>query len=428
MIKYISEFNEESSYQKINFILYFFFFLNIPIVIVISLGLLCYSNFISDILFSTQAHSNLIKIYTLALPLGLVSSIFDIYLKSIRKIRYYIIYSSLSSIVNFCAFMVMLYWLSYEGVIISIVLNYVFTIIIGCIILFKIGRFPKVSIRESVGNSIIKNILSIGLVMMILVSLQQASQLFMRIIIADELGIQNLGLYQSIFGISNNYFALFLSVLGTYSIPKISTHKVVSETVNEINQTLKLLIYIYSPAVVLCFVFRYYLIVTFYSSEFLGSSDLLFYQLLGDFTKALSWVFGLWLIPYMKIKLLFVFEVINNAIFLGLFYYLLKVGNLGLMSVSIAYFIAFAIHAIINFIFLKNRLNFHFSNRNFLILNVSIIVLIIAFLVSYINIDFGYYLFLPLLLIWSYICIQKKDINQLRLLVNGVVAAKFKKL
>jgi len=414
LIKYISEYSSKSEFGKIAYLLKIFTLLNLPLVLLISGFLFFYSNELSLYLFSDSTYSLYFIIYALSVPMSMFASLTDTYFRGIREVKKYVIYSLFNSVLSFGFFVWLLLAYGMIGAIISISLSSIIGVAIGYFILKRSGKLVDFGKITRLNDDTIKIIIKLGLVMMLLVAIQQVVFLIIRSVLASNMGMYEVGIFQSVYGISNNYFALFLGVLGTYSIPLISTHKTIHETVLEINRTLKLLLMVYTPLVMICFSFRYILLNLFYSSEFNQAADLLFFQLLGDFTKALSWVFGLWLIPYFKTTYMMIFEIVNNLVFILLFYYLLIYQNVGIASVSIAYFSAFTVHMVLNYIFVSYGLNFKFMNNNLKSIVVSIFVVITSFLLSKYSLNWGYYTLPITLSLWIYLVISKNDYLQLK--------------
>ncbi|MEO8512883.1 MAG: oligosaccharide flippase family protein [Ignavibacteria bacterium] len=414
LLKYFSEYTAEKEYSKVAYLLKLFTWLNLPIVLLISVILLVYSNELSIFLFKDSSYSYCFVFYAIAVPLSMFASLTDTYFRGIRDVKKYVLYSILNSTLSFIFFIWLLLTYGIIGAIVSISISCIVGITIGYLILKKNGKLVNFKEVKKIDNGTVKIIVKLGLVMMLLVAIQQLVFLFIRSVLATNLGLHEVGIFQSVYGISNNYFALFLGVLGTYSIPLISTHKAKTETVEEINRTLKLLLLVYTPLVMVCFSLRYIIIAIFYTSDFFQAADILFYQLLGDFTKAISWVFGLWLIPYFKTTFLMIFEIINNLVFVIIFYYLLIFKNYGIESVSIAYLAAFIIHMILNFYYLRAGLSFTFMNNNLKSISISCTAILCIFLISKYYIVLGYVLLPFVMLIWLTLVIKKNDLLQLK--------------
>lgn len=414
LLKYISEYSHDKEYGKIAYLLKVFTLLNLPVVLLISGILLLYNNELSIFLFSDNAYAICFVFYAFAVPLSMFASLTDTYFRGIREVKKYVLYSVLNSVFSFVFFTWLLLSYGILGAIISISISCVIGISLGYIILKKNGKVINFKKIVKINDNTVKIILKLGVVMMFLVAIQQVVFLFIRSVIASNLGLHEVGIFQSVYGISNNYFALFLGVIGTYSIPLISTHKTKHDTVLEINRTLKLLLMVYAPLVMVGFALRYIILNIFYSSEFYQAADLLFFQLLGDFTKAISWVLGLWLIPYFKTTYMMVFEIINNLVFISLFYYLLVFQNFGIESVSIAYFTAFVVHLLLNYFYVKKGLSFKFMNNNLKSIIISSFIVLSILFISRYSINWGYYLLPFGLISWTILIISRNDYYQLK--------------
>jgi O-antigen/teichoic acid export membrane protein len=419
--RYISEFKSLEHKNKINSLVRNLVLTNIPIAITISVIILLFYENISSIVFSTSIGFIYFLLFALSIPLGLFSSIIDIYLKSIKIVKQYsnyIIYSSLISLV-FTIPLLLIYNL--KGALIAMSATFFISLSVGVLLMKKNKVMPKFKIREKIEKSIISSIYKIGFASMIMLILQQGSFLVIRTIIANKFGLEQVGIFQSAYSISNNYFGLFFTVIATYSLPKLAGIKDINVIILEINQTLKLVTLIYLPVLTTCFVFREELIILLYSKSFVDAKQLLFFQLQGDFLKSIGWVLGLWLVPMLKIKEWLLFDLIYYINLLGIFYYLTEYQKFGVISISIAYCISFLIHMIINFVYIKYRLKFKFIENNFRLILSSLIVLFVIFFISHFYPKIGYFVYILLLGLWSYLNVHKTDIIKLKsLILKGI--------
>jgi O-antigen/teichoic acid export membrane protein len=421
LTKYIAEYyNDDKKYELGNIIVYFLL-RNIPIAIIFSFSLFFFADYISEFIFDDNKYSGLLMIFSVSIPLGLITSFMDIYLKGIRKIGLYVKFIAFSSLASLIIYFPLLIAFKLEGAVLTVVITTGVNIVIGALILHRndLLFFLKKIRHVKIKNEIKKDVVKIGLAAMVMLAIQQISFLLVKSLMADKLGIYNVGIYHSVFSISNSYFALFFSVIGAYSIPKLSTLKKNDEIISEINQVLKLLLFLYTPLIVICYVFRIIIILTLYSEEFLVSNSLFFYQLSGDFFRALSWVFGLWLIPNLKIKQWLIFDLFNSFFFTIASFLLIDYFH-SLESFTVAYFLTHFFQTIIQFTYIKYSLSFKFILNNLKILLTSILLIVFVFFLSKYNVLWGYYIILPSLLIWFFIAIKKNDIASLKLLISDI--------
>ena len=173
--------------------------------------------------------------------------------------------------------------------------------------------------------------------------------------------------------------------------------------------------------IIIFFVFRVFFIRLLYSGEFIFAQELLFYQLPGDFLKMLSWVLAIWLIPNLKLKAWAFFDVIFFINYFFIFYYLFFHTNLGIIAVSISYLISYAIHFILNLYYIKKEVKFNLSKNNRLKILTSAASIAVVFLIAQYNELLGIIVFLPALLIWFLISVEKREIMELKSLVTGYI-------
>jgi O-antigen/teichoic acid export membrane protein len=259
---------------------------------------------------------------------------------------------------------------------------------------------------------------------MIILAIQNISYLYIRKVILLEYSISTVGIYQSAFSISTNYFGLFFAIISTYSLPKLSGIKDPNMIVLEINQMLKLVLLIFVPVLSISYTFRIIILNILYNNDFERAGDLLFYQYLGDLCKSISWIFGLWLLPMLKIKEWLFFDLIYYVNFVAIFLFLLYNFEIGIVSVSISYFIAFLIHALINLFYLKRSLSFMLSSGNIRLLFSSSLAVCAIFLSSHFDISIGYFVLFIVMTIWSFLNITKNDIIALKDLALSAVLKK----
>lgn len=421
--KYIAEYYNENRIDEISVLLKYFVLRNLPVVIIIFSALTMYSVYFSDLIFDNVAYNHIIIFFSVSIPLGMLAGFIDLYFKGLRKIGIFVKYSILNSLISLILFIPLITIFEIEGAVIVIVLTYLVNIVLGIFLLKSNKLLPRFSNIKSVKveSKVKKDILKIGLATMLMLFFQQASFLVIKTFIVDNYGLISVGIYQSVFGISNNYFALFFSVIATYSLPKLSTLKNNDDKISEINQTLKLLLFLYTPTITILYVCRIILIKTLYTSEFLSANPLFFFQFLGDYLKALSWIFGLWLLPNLKIKQWLLFDLFNSFFFTAFSIFLSKYYKT-LESFTIAYFVSYFVQAIVQYSYLRFTLKFKFMFNNFKSLFISVLTVGVIFILSNYDLDIGFIVLVPALTVWILLIIKKTDIVSLKELIYSVKA------
>jgi O-antigen/teichoic acid export membrane protein len=232
--------------------------------------------------------------------------------------------------------------------------------------------------------------------------------------IISEFGIFYNGIFQSVIGISINYFGFIFLSLSTYSFPTVSKLQEKSEIVSELNTNVRYIIMLMVPLIILLFVFRFFVISFLFSSEF-GSSETLFtYQFLGDFFKALAWSIGIWLVPKMKLKDFVVLEIILNLNLVLIYFLLINVFGSNLEFVSVSYLLAYLIHFILNYMVSRKYLDYSLGKLNAKLLTMSLSFMIPLIVISKYNAIAGYFVVLPALIFWTYLTVGREDFEKIK--------------
>jgi len=126
-------------------------------------------------------------------------------------------------------------------------------------------------------------------------------------------------------------------------------------------------------------------------------------------------------VPNLRIKEWFLFDIVFSINFFILFYYFFNFRNAGLISISISYFLAYAVHLVVNFLFIRHSLSYRFIQRNLLLLISSISAIAIIFSASELNVRLGYYLLGPVFLIWLLLSVRRQELSKLKVLAVQII-------
>lgn len=413
LINYISKYHAENKNDEINYLLHYFFKRNFLVSIAASMFIFLTRDSISVWLFSGSDFSNLLTLFSIFIPFNLVLNFVDIYLKSVRQINTYVIFLSINSLVSLICTIPLIYFWGIEGALLALIFSVLLNLMTGYLILRRTKMIQNFRSTKVVENSVISNIYKVGIVSLVSMALQNTTFLFVRSLIADKLGLTDVGIFQCVYSLSAGYFGIFFTVMGNYSIPKISSLKDSTDIIDELNNTVKFLLLVYVPLISCMFTLRSIIIPLLYSGEFVASKELLIFQLPAELVRAFSWIMGLWLIPKLQIRKWIYFELIFYISFSLFSYILITFGGIGLKSISISYLVAYVLFFFINFIYARLNLKFTFSFYNIKFLMISSCCLICVFVVSGFFENAGYYVILPLLSVWFYLIFKKGDLKKL---------------
>jgi len=419
--RYTSNYIANNKTNELDSLLKNIFLKNFVYSVILSLIFIALSGYISFWLFDNNEYNDLLIIFAFSVPASLFYNLTDAYFKGLRKINIYIVFLIINSIVNLSINISFIYLYGVLGAVLSFIITALLNSLVGFYLLKKENLLPRFNLSISHNVSEESKIYRIGLSSVLILAIQQITFLIVKSNIANELSLHDVGLFQSMYAISVSYFGIFFAILSTYSFPKISSLKNKNEIIAELNNTIRFLIVVYSPILIIVLVFRQFVIQLLFSNEFLIIKDILMFQLIGDFFRAYSWVFGLWLLPTLKVKQWMMFDILFYLLFYVFFTMGLYVFHWDLSSVAIAYMAAYFIHLFVNFLYTKKSLSFNFQKGNLKQIIYSSLVVLVIFVVSMNNEEVGFYIVIPCLLIWGYLTISKNDINNIKSLINSKI-------
>lgn len=418
IVKYVSSYFHDARYREINSLLTYFIKRNLIYSFICVLLLLFFYGKISDLLFADSSYGNLLFLFSIFIPLSLVLNFIDIYFRGIRQINKYVLFLSLNSISSVVISVPLIIYLGLEGAVLSLILSAFVNFLIGLIILKRERLLPNLRDSQPTEKLTVYNVYKLGFAAVTTMLAQQISFLLIKSLIASRLGLSSVGMFQCVFSISYGYFGIFYSLLITYSLPKVSTFKHITEINKELNNTFKFLLLLFTPLILTIFTTRTLVIKILFTSEFLNAKNLLILQLPAEFVRAISWVFGLWLIPNLKIKQWVAFDLIYYFLFFILFYVMEEWFGMGLEAASIAYLSAYVVFCLINLIYTMYSIKFRFEKINLKIFVFSVFLIFLSFFISYINENLGFYALFPVLISWLLIVFKKEDLTKLKILLK----------
>ncbi len=415
LTKYVSEWEKDGSWNDIKLVMGQSISLLFIIGIVAIIISLIFAEKISFLLFQNQSYYLLIIFLSISIPFTLVSTLFDSFIKGLKRFSNYLVISIVASFLSLLSTLILVYYFEITGAMVALTISSLFSLI-AYVVYFKKSKLLNYSDFFSLNfkySSKFKVLVKLGFGFLLIGSSELLSQMIIRALIIKNLGISSNGLYQCIYSISMNYFNILFVSLGIYLLPTLSAFKDRNLVNLEINNTFRLTFIIIVPLICLIFIFRDYIILLLYSKEFLGSTSLLFFSFLGDYFRAFSQIIGAWLVPDSRFKAWITFSLMYYIVFVLIFIVLSNLFEIGLKSVVISYFISNFLLSAVNLWYIIKQNEFKFSSINLKIFPLSFFSILIILLVSNYNFTYGYILFLPVMILWLRFTISKEDFIRL---------------
>jgi len=345
----------------------------------------------------------------LSIPFLVLYSLVESLIRGMSEIAILVNITVISAIVSTAILIPIIYYFNFEGVAYYLL---ILSLIPLSIFMIKYrGTFGKYlnSVKSTLSNSEKSVIYKIGFVALLSSLMHQGSMIVLRRLILGNLGFEENGIYQSVLSLSLNAFTLIYIFLTNYTLPKLSSLKNKSEIVSELNDNYRFLLLIIIPVVILIFTYKDFIILLLYSKSFLEATGLLKFQLIGDIFKASAALFGLWLIPQMKIKQLILIDLIFNFTFLLTPFIALEVLNFDLGAIPICYLFSFTVHFLLYFFYSRKEINFKFDNKVSKNIIFSTMLIIITFLMSIYFHQYSLFINIIILSLWFYMVIEKSE-------------------
>ncbi len=187
--------------------------------------------------------------------------------------------------------------------------------------------------------------------------------------IVHDRGMVANGIYQAVFAISSQYLSIPLNAIATYALPKMSQRMEHGEMNVEINNSVHASILFAGGGILALLVCRDWVIRILFSSEFLPAVALFPLQMVGDLFRAVGFAIQQPLLPMGLLFPRFVLALVQNAVFLGVFF--AAPPERRVEAAVLAHAAGWATQLVTHYVFLRRVTGFRFSGHNGWMLLVS---------------------------------------------------------
>ncbi len=222
----------------------------------------------------------------------------------------------------------------------------------------------------------------------------------LQIFISYQGGTAEVGFYNAGIVILNTYVGMVFTAMATDYFPRLSA---LSDDIVRIRQTVfeqaYIAVLLLVPIVVVFTAFAPLIIDILYSSEFDPTATFVRWGILAMLLRAVSWSMGYIIIAKGDSRLFIKTAIGFNALLLTLnvvgYYFW------GFVGLGISFIVHYSLHALGMLIITRWRYGFYFNKGFFGIFFGSLLLCVVAFLVSFIETPFWHYFLLVLLIIIS---------------------------
>ena len=164
------------------------------------------------------------------------------------------------------------------------------------------------------------------------------AEMYIRSLIIDNAGWHEAGLWQSLMRLSSVYVGFFTTFLAAYYMPTLSAILDKNQIFKYVTKYIVTIGSIFILIAVMVYTFREFVLSVIFSKEFTIPAEYVWFQLIGDLFKIMSYVIGFLIVAKAKTKLYIMGELAQTAFYLGVATFLIKVG--GVSKVFPAYAIS----------------------------------------------------------------------------------------
>ena len=268
-------------------------------------------NYVKFYIFGNQSFGFLVIAYALLSPFANLQFLLLNYLQGKQGHKFVILINSIGYLLNIILSFYLIINYHLIGAMIQLIVVPIILMIISLFIIHKKVVFFNLISIHYVNFSVIKGLLVFSLMNLVSGVLTPLSFIFIRYLVQSNLSADEAGVWSSIVRISVFYMTFVSSICNLYFYPKLSKTEIFSEYKAIIAEYYRKFIPIVFLGLLLCFVLQKVVILLIYTEDFLILRDYFYLQLIADFVKSLSLIFGYLLIAKKKIGQFILFEIIS---------------------------------------------------------------------------------------------------------------------
>lgn len=366
--------------------------------------------------FETDQYSIHFIILSVVVLITTITTGETIILNGLRKIKHLAKADVIGTLLGVISTIIIYRIWGIDGVVPAIVAFATFRFVAAKIFTKKANIKPvSIPVSEVVKEG--KGMIKIGGIILITTLMAVIAQYLLKIIIAQELGVAEVGLFHAAFFFSTFYLNIILDAMTKDYYPRLVSVKDDKRLFNQyINEQMEVALLLATPVIIIALTFSKYILIILFSKDFLAAQQLFNWMILGSYFMVLNFPLGYSLLAqnsqsyyFIGHTLRFVFLLLIPFIFLHKY---------GIESVGVAFACALLFNGI--FLFWGNRRinNLILVKSNFKIIVISSAFILIVFILNaLIDTFWGYMLNTFLFSIMSFISIKKmKNYDIIKLL------------
>lgn len=309
--------------------------------------------------FGSERHAGAVTLLSLAVLFQLTAGGLAALVQGMRRIAELASMSVLGALLGALCSIALVYAFGEDGVAPALVSTAVMLAAVSWWYSRKI-EIQRVALTRGIMASETAALLKLGLAFMGSGILMLGAAYAVRLILTRNLGLDAAGLYAAAWTLGGLYVGFVLQAMGADFYPRLVGVATDHETaVRLVNEQAQVSMVIAGPGVIATLLFSPLVLSVFYSSAFLDAVGPLRWICLGIALRVVSWPMGYVIVAKSRQLLFFSVDLVWSCVNVGLT--LALVHSLGVNAGGLAFFAAYAVHAVVVYLSIRFLVGFAWS-------------------------------------------------------------------
>ena len=339
IIKYVSENKNNELFLKktittITLFLCFF-------CLFISVVLFVFSDSLTKQIFDTNSYGFLFKFVAVALPFYTCSLLLIAIINGLGCFKKVLLITCIGYLIGLLVSVLLIYNFKINGALLAIIITPSLLFFVSLYFIqteINVVHYLKFNFFEF---KILKQFSSYSLMVFVSSVIGPIVLLLIRKYLIEKVGSSEAGFWEAITRISSYYMLFITSLLSLYFLPKLAESATVQQTKLLFLSYFKTILPIFGFVLFLVYAARFYIISILLTDEFVPTEKLFFWQLLGDFLRAASYILAFQFYAKKLTKGFILSELLSlSVLYCSSIYFVAHCGFVGIvMAHCFTYFI-----------------------------------------------------------------------------------------
>lgn len=336
IVKLFVENKEDKKELSIIYSTFFWVFLTISAILAVLV--LVFAGLISSFLFYSGSFTNPIRFFGLFLPLMVINTFWLAIYNGLEKYKRIVLIQIISNILVFGITTLLIWKHNITGGLFSIVVGEFLMVLVTFLFVKGESDYFRFDLQKILNKKYVDIIRKFSVMALLSAVIVPLTLLFIRNEIVRGYSIHEAGIWDAVNRLSSFYMMFFSSGLSLYYMPKLASIHTEKEFKAELKSYFKIFVPLFLLMLIIIYFAKSFILTIAFTKEFSSITDLLIWQLAGDFIRILTLAFGFQIVVKTMMKRYFIGEIAFNLSYFLLAVYLMK--NHAVAGVLQAYFYA----------------------------------------------------------------------------------------